>query len=302
VVGWLVHCITRTPYVLVLYDLYPDVLVELGVLQERHWFTRFWRQCNRYAYRAARDLVVLSEPMRKRVAFFTPEVAERLTVIPSWADTDLIKPIPKSDNWFVQRYGLENTFNVLYSGNQGRCHDLVTLMGAAMLLRGRSEIRFVFIGGGPQHQRVRDLAADWGLQNCLFLPYQDYDVLPWSLTSADLAVVTLAIRAVGLVAPSKLYGHLAAGTPIALISPHDSDLRELLMAQEIGAWFSNGDSDGLASHISQLASDPECLKRSREASRALSLSQYSGAKIALSYSMLLKLPGYHLKYKNLGSL
>lgn len=288
VVGWLVYCITRTPYVLVLYDLYPDVLVELGVLQERHWFTRFWRQCNRYAYRSARDLIVLSDPMRKRVEFFTPEVSDRISVIPSWADTDLIKPIPKSENWFVQRYGLHNTFNVLYSGNQGRCHDLVTLMGAAMLLRDRTDIRFVFIGGGPQNQRIRELAIDWGLKNCLFLPYQDYETLPWSLNCADLAVVSLNISAVGLVAPSKLYGHLSAGTPLAFIGPSASDLKQLVEQEEIGAWFANGDAAGLSLFISQVSGGLGLAELASN-SRKLALTRFSGEFIAQTYLKLLDL-------------
>lgn len=285
VFGWLVHCVTRTPYALILYDLYPDVLVQLGVLQERHAFTRFWRQCNRYAYGAARDLVVLSEPMRRRVVFFVPEVADRLSVIPSWADTDLIRPLPRQQNWFVQRYALEHTFNVLYSGNQGRCHDLVTLMGAAMLLRDQSDVRFLFIGAGPQHQRIRDLAADWGLTNCMFLPYQEYDVLPFSLSSADLAVVSLGITAVGLVAPSKLYGHLAAGTPLAVISPADSDLRDLVDDQ-LGAWFANGDGSGLAHFIQTLRSDPQQRAGFSRRCRDLAEQTYSGVAVARRYAQL----------------
>ena len=289
VVGWLVHAITRTPYVLVLYDLYPDVLVELGILQERHPFTRFWRQCNRLAYRAARDVIVLSEPMRRRVEFFTPELAGRLHVIPSWADTDTIRPIPKADNWFVQRYGLADTFNVLYSGNQGRCHDLVTLMAAAMLLRHNNKIRFVFIGAGPQNSRIRALAADWGLTNCLFLPYQDYEVLPWSLSSADLAVVSLGITAVGLVAPSKLYGHLAAGTPLAIISPPDSDLRSFV-EPDLGAWFANGDGDGLAGWIEAMATDAPSREALSSRCRTTATHEFSGQAVSSLYSRIFNLP------------
>lgn len=287
VVGWLVHLLTRTPYVLILYDLYPDVLVQLSVLKERHPFTRFWRQCNRYAYAAARDLVVLSEPMRRRVSFFVPQVADRITVIPSWADTELIRPLPRDQNWFVQRYQLQDSFNVLYSGNQGRCHDLVTLMGAAMLLRDQSQVRFLFIGSGPQNRRIRDLAADWGLSNCLFLPYQDYEVLPFSLSSADLAVVSLGITAVGLVAPSKLYGHLAAGTPLAVISPPDSDLRELV-DPHLGAWFANGDGPGLAAYIESLRANPSERAIISRRCRQLAENHYSGTAVAAQYDRVFR--------------
>ena len=292
VVGWLVHQLTRTPllrttpYVLILYDLYPDVLTELGVLPERHWFTRFWRQCNRYAYRQARDVVVLSDAMRKRVEFFIPEVADRIHVIPSWADTERIKPLAKSDNWFVKKHGLEHTFNVLYSGNQGRCHDLVTLMGAALLLRINQGVRFVFIGGGPQRERIRELAAEWKLQNCLFLPYQDFDVLPYSLSCADLAIVSIGINADGLIAPSKMYGHLAAGTPVGLVAPMNSRVA-LVHSERIGKVFDNGDSLGLAKWINEMLVDTDKRILMSGEARAVAVECYSLSQISKMYEKIL---------------
>ena len=50
------------------------------------------------------------------------------------------------------------------------------------------------------------------------MPYQPFNDLPQTLTSADIAIVSTNKNATSLVAPSKLYGHLAAATPIALVS------------------------------------------------------------------------------------
>ncbi len=256
IVGWLVHCITRTPYVLILYDLYPDVLEELKVLPAGHWLCRLWRQLNRPALSDATEVVVLSELMANRVLAQAPDVADRLHVIPSWADPEVIRPLPKRSNWFVQRYGLEDRFTVMYSGNQGRCHDLVTLLGAALMLKGETDVQFLVVGDGPQHRRLLQLAREWDLSNVRFLPYQDPDALPQSLAAADLAVVSVSIEAVGVVAPCKLYGHLAAATPIAAITPPGSDLRRLVEGSGCGRWFANGDAGALVAWIRELAADP----------------------------------------------
>jgi glycosyltransferase involved in cell wall biosynthesis len=288
VVGWLLHLLTRTPYLVLLYDLYPDVLVELQVLGERHWFTRLWRQLNRWMFADAEEVIVLSEPMAQRVRRFSPQVGEKLSVIPSWADQAAIRPLAKADNWFVRRHGLETGFTVLYSGNQGRCHDLVTLLAAALLLRRRLDVRFLFIGQGPQHQRLLDLVKDWGLSNCRFLPYQDAEVLPYSLTAGDLAVVSLGIEAEGLVAPSKLYGHLAAGTPIAAITPPGSELQQLVQESGCGSWFANGDAEGLAGWILQLRDNPQELERCGQAARSLLERRASPERITDAYWRLLE--------------
>ena len=292
VVGWLVHQLTRTPllrttpFVVLLYDLYPDVLSELRVLDDRHWLMRLWRQLNRHVFAAARDVIVLDQAMRSRVEFSVPEASAKISVIPSWADTEAIKPLPKQSNWFVQRYQLDQTFNVLYSGNQGRCHDLVTVVAAAMLLRQRPDIRFIFIGAGPQNERIRALADDWGLSNCLFLPYQDLDVLPYSLTAADLAVVSLGIHADGLVAPSKVYGHLAAGTPLAVVAPSSSDICQLVV-DDLGRCFRNGDASGLADFICQLVEEPQLLASYSARCRRAAIERFGRDSAALAYRRVL---------------
>ena len=61
--GWLIHRLTTTPYLVLLYDLYPDVLVELGVIQHQHPLTRLWRQINQWVFADAQELIVLSGPM-----------------------------------------------------------------------------------------------------------------------------------------------------------------------------------------------------------------------------------------------
>ncbi len=287
VVGWLVHRLTGTPYLLLLYDLYPDVLVELDVLPAEHPLVRIWRHLNGLVLRDAAELIVLSEPMAERVRQHAPLPAStlnaKLHIIPSWADPALIEPRPRDSNWFVLRHHLQHSFTVLYSGNQGRCHDLVTLLGAALMLRHDSQIRFLFVGKGPQNARLRKLVHDWGLTNCTFLPYQDLDALPYSLTAAHLAVVSLGIEAEGLVAPSKLYGHLAAATPIAAITPASSYLRQLVEQHHCGRWFANGDADGLATWIRHLATHPTEAAAFGRAARDLLLTTASPDLITRRY-------------------
>ena len=289
--GWLLHRLTRTPYLVLVYDLYPDVLVELGVLSAEHVLVRLWQQFNRWMFADAQELIVLSEPMADRLRASDPSVADKLKVIPSWADPHTIRPLTKRDNWFVHKHNLANHFTVLYSGNQGRCHDLVTVLAAALLLRHDREVVFLFIGKGAQHERLLQLVHDWGLNNCIFLPYQDLEDLPFSLAAADLALVTLSIEAEGLVAPSKLYGHLAAGTPIAAITPADSYLRRVVEHENCGRWFANGNAEDLAAWISDLKQQPAVARRLGQEARAL---LQRSATPELVTDMYLKLIAQHL--------
>ena len=283
VVGWITHKLTGAPYVYLVYDLYPDVLVDLKVLSAKHFVVRIWQALNRLILRDAREVIVLSKPMRERVFSQLGERSGKVNIISSWADDKAITPISKNSNWFAIKNDLVDKFCVVYSGNQGRCHDMVTIAAAALALRNETNIVFLFIGSGAQNKRLKDLCAEWCLNNCRFLPYQDYEDLPYSLSSADLALVTLAVKAEGLVAPSKLYGHLAAGTPVGIVSPANSYLKNLVDSYGFGKWFANGDAAGLAAWIKHLSQNPMELKRLRKLSRTYSVTQSSPDVVVPQY-------------------
>lgn len=286
VMGYLIHLIFRVPYVCLLYDLYPDVAVELKVVSSGHWLTRFWDWCNRRVWQNAQSIIVLSSSMKTRVLAKAPAIADKVTVIPSWADPDRIKPIDKQDNWFAQQFKLTNKFTVLYSGNLGRCHDLETILTAAQQLDSEP-IQFVFIGHGAKLQSCRDRVRDLQLHNCLFLPYQEKSVLPYSLTACDLSLVSISEGLEGLVAPSKLYGILAAGRPVAAICERHSYLRQLLAAANCGAAFDNGDGTGLANYIRHLAACPIVTQAIGQSGRQYLQKHFTPGVVAQQYLQVL---------------
>jgi glycosyltransferase involved in cell wall biosynthesis len=164
--------------------------------------------------------------------------------------------LPKTENPFIDSHRLNDNFIVLYSGNQGRCHDLVTLIDAADQLRDHSNILFLIVGSGAQHRQLVERVHSLSLPNVHFLPYQESDQLPFLLAAADLAIVSLLKAAEGMVAPSKLYGHLAAATPVAAICSPSSYLRTEIARGDCGRCFSSGESSALESFILELYNNP----------------------------------------------
>lgn len=255
VVAYILHLLYKKPYICLIYDLYPDVAVKLGVAQEKDAIVKLWRWLNHLTWQKAEAIIVLSESMAQVIADQEPALAEKIEVVHNWADGVLIQPRAKTDNWFAQRHGLDQTFTVLYSGNMGRCHDLETVMAAACLLN-QEAVQFVFIGAGAKTPICRDFVQRHQLTNCLFLPFQPKQVLPFSLTACDLSLVSILPQVEGLVAPSKFYGCLAAGTAIAAICPPHSYLREIIAEAQCGISIDNGDGEKLAQFILQLKKNP----------------------------------------------
>jgi glycosyltransferase involved in cell wall biosynthesis len=285
-IGYLVHKTFGLPYVCLLYDLYPDVAVELNVVSREHWSVRFWDTINRHVWRRAQKVIVLSSTMKDRVVAKCPEIKDKISVIHNWADPNQIVPIAKHQNWFAKAFNLVDTFTVLYSGNMGRCHDMETILAAAKLLKDQP-IQFVFIGNGAKREGFRAQASQLGLHNCQFLPYQDKQNLPYSLTACDLSLVSVSPGMEGLVAPSKLYAALAAGRPLAIICEPHSYLRTMLQESGCGEAFSNGDAEGLAAFIRRLAADSQLTKQMGQAGRRYLQSNFTPDLIAQQYSQVL---------------
>lgn len=286
ILGYLANRCFGTPYICLIYDLYPDVAVELRVVSPKNLLVQCWNWLNKQVWRHAESIVVLSSTMKERIEAKCPEVGHKISIIHNWANPHWILPIAKAENWFAQKHDLANKFTVMYSGNMGRCHEIDTILEAARQLQDEP-IEFIFIGGGAKHQICIQQASTLNLPNCRFLPYQEKHVLPHSLTACDLSLVSISAGMEGLVAPSKLYGILATGRPVAAICESHSYLRSLLGDAKCGATFNNGDSTGLAKFILRLANNPELANKMGSAGRKYLELNFTPEIIALQYSQLL---------------
>lgn len=280
--GYLLNRIIGISYVCLVYDLYPDVAENLGVVSSNHWATRLWNWVNKLTWHRAKQIIVLSSTMKAQILAKHPHLAHKIKIISNWADPDWIVPIQKEDNWFAQEHQLTDKFTILYSGNMGRCHDLDTILETARVLKDEP-FQFVFVGNGAKCQPSMDKVQEWGLGNCLFLPYQDREVLPFSLTACDLSLVSVEKGMGGVVAPSKLYSVLATGRPLAVISDAQCFLRDLVAQIQCGVTFANGDSQGLAQFIRQIAANPELAQAMGNAGRNYLTTHCTLETIAAQY-------------------
>ena len=282
IIGYFANLLFGLPYVCLLYDIYPDVAVELKVVPANHLSVRLWDFLNRCSWRKAKKIIVLSSTMKERIVAKCPEIADKITVIQNWANPEWIVPIAKENNWFAKEFDLVDKFTVLYSGNMGRCHDMDTIMEAAKILKDEP-IKFVFIGSGAKRQDCIDQVKAWDL-NCQFLPYQNKQDLPYSLTACDLSLVSVSPGMEGLVVPSKLYAALATGRPVGVICEKHSYLRELIADANCGAAVDNGDAVALAEFIRQLAADSQLAHKMGKAGRRYLESYLTPEIIAKQYS------------------
>lgn len=287
ILGYLAHLCFGVSYICLIYDLYPDVAVALNVVTPKHWLSKLWDLLNHQIWQRSSGMIVLSSTMKDRVLAKFPELADKISVIHNWADPNWIRPLPKTENWFVQEHGLGDKFTVLYSGNLGRCHEMDTIFEAAAKLQ-QEPIQFVFIGDGAKRNSCLEKVRELNLQNCRFLPDQEKHILPYSLTAGDVSLVSIAKDLEGLVVPSKLYGILASGRPVAAICEPHSYLCPLLKEANCGSTFVQGDSDGLAAFLHFLSLNPQQTEQMGRSGRRYLKSHFTPERIAQQYLQVLQ--------------
>ncbi len=199
-----------------LQDLFPEVASVLTPNLIPKLIERRLAAARDRSLRRAAMNVVLGEGMRDRV-LSVGVAATRVRIVPNWADTTSVVPMPTAASATRRRIALDGRFVVGYSGNLGRAHEFETLIGAAVLLRADPRFAFLITGGGAKAEGVRNSVQSLGLESFFFQNYQPAELLSDSLAAADAHFVSLLPALEGLIVPSKLYGILAAGRPVVFI-------------------------------------------------------------------------------------
>jgi glycosyltransferase involved in cell wall biosynthesis len=285
-IGLILKWLFNVKFITLIYDLYPEIAVELGVLGQDHWLVKLWHRLNQWVWKATDEIIVPCQTMKERLVQHRPDIAGKITVIHNWADPTAVRPIAKQENSFAQSQGLVDPFVVLYSGNMGRCHDMVTILETARLLQDEP-IVFLFVGNGAKRSWLEAEVECHQLKNCRFLPYQSKDDLPLSLTACDLSLVSIDRGMEGLVAPSKFYSALCAGRPVAIICESHSYLKPLVAQANCGTTVKNGDAQELAKFIQTVASNPKIAKQLGENACQLARENFTPEQIAQKYYQII---------------
>jgi len=217
-----------------IYDIFPDALFDAGVMSRKSIICTLWKKMNIKAYAKTKTIFTISDGMKQVLTQYVTE--SKIKVVPVWADNEFLKPINVEKNIFIQKNNFSGKYIVLYSGNLGKTGDVECMIEFAKLTKD-TDIHYLIIGGGVKSAAIEKSIRDNNLSNCTLLPWQNSEMLPFSLSAASLAVVSLGKNTSNIAMPSKLYSYLAVGAPVLSLSSNDSDLAKLVTKRDFGKNF-----------------------------------------------------------------
>ena len=210
---------------------------------------------------------------------FKGKKVPKTVMINNWIDEKEIYPVEAEDPkvvTFKEKYGLQDKFVIMYSGNIGLYYDLENIMKVIEQVKpgtktadGR-EVVFAFVGAGSVLDKLVAYKEEKQMDNVKFIPYQDKADLIYSLNAGDVHWCVNAKGIKGVSCPSKYYGIAAAGKAVLSVLEKDSEIRCIIEETHGGLCSEPGDYKAMAENLKWFIENSdtdkvvEMGKRSRE--------------------------------------
>ena len=250
--------------VLIMHDLYPDVLIMAGILKPQSIVAKAMRALNAPMFRALDAVVIIGRDTEKLLLRYGGVTSDKIRFIPNWAT--LARGVRAVDPDNPYRRPLSARFVVGLSGNLGFTHDPVIVFEAARLLRDSRDIHFLLSGWGIGFDQLREMQSEAKLPNVTLVDRVEDDQLETFLSAADVWIIPYRRNVAGVSVPSRFYNLLAIGRPVILVSEPDAEAALTVTEHDVGWVVEPGNADELAKTISRAAGakDPQRAERAAE--------------------------------------
>jgi glycosyltransferase involved in cell wall biosynthesis len=235
------------------YDLFPDALIQAGTIRPMSLAAKFGRAVTQRAFKKCEATVFLGDKLRDHAQKLYGPV-RRSVVIPVGADAALFRQSPPMSA------EAERPITVMYVGNMGRMHDIDTI--ETLLKRGiPTGIRMAFHANGSGYNELkRRVSQSERLMLGGSLPQEQWVA---AMKASEIGLVTIARGAEGIVMPSKAYSALVAGQALVAVCDRNSDLANLILEHDCGWVVEPGDGEGLARILEDVTRNAMILHRKR---------------------------------------
>lgn len=242
--------VKRAKFIYNIQDFNPEQTLAVGYTKNKlitnamMWFDKFSCKRSNLIITVGRDLV---ETVQNR---FKGKKVPKTAMINNWIDEKEIYPLDQNHPKvvaFKEKYGLNDKFVIMYSGNIGLYYDLEELIKVIRKFKpgtktadGR-EVVFAFVGAGSVLDKLVAYVEKHHMDNVVFIPYQDKADLIYSLNAGDVHWCVNAKGIKGVSCPSKAYGIMAAGKSIIGVLEDGTEVRGLIEECNCGKCCEPGD-------------------------------------------------------------
>ena len=264
---------------LLLKDIWPQGIVDLGVISKKGLIYRYFRKKEEDMYKVSDYIGCMS---LANVRYILEEnsflKADKVEVCPNSIEPVLLQEISELDiNQMKQKYEIpQNKTIFLYGGNLGRPQGLDFLLQIIEKCED-NEAFFLIVGDGTEYERIDNYLKSIKSENARLIKYLPKTEFEKLVQISDVGLVFLDRRFTVPNIPSRILSYMQAGIPILAATDSATDLREIIENNEMGYWCENGDLQMFFSDMKMLKEIKKRKKMGENGRKCLE-EKYSVAK------------------------
>lgn len=217
IAGYFLARLKKSRFIAEARDLWPQSAIDMGVLRANSIVTKILIVLERFTYKKAVTIIVLMPEAEKYLTQLGIN-NKKISYIPNGVrikEFDRLSGKVMSDDVSRIINKHKKNFKAVYLGAHGHANALDTLVDAAGIVaeKGYGDIHFLFIGDGPEKQRLINKVKESRMENIFFYPPIKKTDVPVLLKNVDLCLFSLVKSDVFKygISPNKLFDYMCSG-------------------------------------------------------------------------------------------
>jgi colanic acid biosynthesis glycosyl transferase WcaI len=276
----------RVPIIFNVADLWPDTVKQMNVINSGLILKAAYR-LERSTYKWAKYINAVTLGNIKTFIEKKGIPRYKILFLPNGVDINLFRPLEPNIE-LAKKLNVLNKKVILFAGGLGYAQGLDVVVNAMSVLKNElADLVFVFMGNGPEKERVGSLVEKLKLKNIILVDAKPLNLVPqyYSISYAGFA----SLKNLPLfeeVRPSKIFPIMACGRPI--IYSGAGETAKLIRNADCGLVVPPEDHKALANAISVLVKDGALAKKYGQNGRKYAEKNYDWAMLVKNWITDLK--------------
>lgn len=244
----------RATTYLLLKDIWPQGMVDLGIISEKSILYHYFRKKEKNMYAVSDYIGCMSENNVKYLLEHNPELdIRRIEVCPNSIEPLSVFDISKTDkNALKEKYGIpQDKILFLYGGNLGKPQGLDFML---QVIEGCEETDcfFLIIGDGTEYSKIQDAIRKMSPKKIKLiknLPHNEYEQI---VHISDVGLLFLNPHFTVPNIPSRMLSYMNASLPVLAATDKSTDIKRLFEETGMGYWCLNGEREVFLDYIKKM--------------------------------------------------
>lgn len=276
---------------LMLKDIWPDGIVDLGVIKRTSLIYQYFRTLEKRMYKISDRIGCMSKANVNYLLKHNNEVnPEKVEICPNCIEIRDLSIAQDERISMRKKYGIPvDKVVFVYGGNLGKPQGIPFIVECLETQKENRDIFFLIVGSGTEYKEINNYIKKAHPINVKLMRYmkkEDYDRM---LGSCDVGLIFLDYRFTIPNFPSRLLSYMEAKLPILAVTDQNTDVGKVIEKGEFGWWCESNDVIVFQKVISRICISD--LKKKGNQSYTFLKDNYSAKRITGLISELMREKG-----------